>query len=111
MCSKCESGSGRRVTDPAALTPGSGRRDDDEQHELDTRGQRCPYPVIELGQLWSELRREPGEHRITITADDPVAIIDIPAWCDIKGAHCTRLDDGSTRDIVYRVEFVGADEA
>ena len=78
---------------------------------LDTRGQRCPYPVIELGRAWSELRHCPGRHAVLITADDPVAIIDIPAWCDIKSAQCTRLDDDSTSDIIFRVEFDGATES
>lgn len=71
---------------------------------LDTRGQRCPYPVIALGHAWTRLQQRPGQNSITITADDPVATIDIPAWCDIKQVRYQRLDDRSTSEIVFRIQ-------
>ena len=74
-------------------------------HTLDERGKACPYPVISLGRLWQELQTQPGSHTITITADDPVAVIDIPAWAHIKGVDCQRLDDGSHSDISFRIQF------
>jgi TusA-related sulfurtransferase len=74
-------------------------------HTLDERGKLCPYPVIALGHLWQELQTSSGAHSIDITADDPVAIIDIPAWCQIKGANCERLDDGAGSNLHFRVTF------
>ena len=75
------------------------------QHVLDERGRACPYPVIALGHLWHQLQSTPGAHTIDITADDPVAVIDIPAWCHIKGADYERLDDTLGTDIQFRVWF------
>ena len=76
-------------------------------HTLDERGQACPYPVIALGHLWQRLHTEPGKHTIVITADDPVAVIDIPALCDIKSVDFERIDDCTGSDITFRVTFSG----
>ena len=75
------------------------------EHVLDERGRACPYPVIALGHLWQQLQATPGEYTIDITADDPVAVIDIPAWCHIKGADYERLDDTLGSDIRFRIWF------
>jgi tRNA 2-thiouridine synthesizing protein A len=56
------------------------------EHILDERGHLCPLPVIALGHLWERLQLESGTHIITVVADDPVAVIDIPAWCNMKNA-------------------------
>ena len=63
--------------------------------------------------MWQSLQDRPGPHSVTILADDPVAVIDIPAWCQLKGAAYERLDSASatdddsqsTTDIVFRVTF------
>jgi len=81
------------------------------EHLLDERGRACPYPVIALGRLWQQLHSQPGEHIVDITADDPVAVIDIPAWCHIKGADYERLDDAGGPDIRFRVRFTGSTQA
>lgn len=77
------------------------------RHILDERGRACPYPVIALGHKWQQLRCEPGDHVIDITADDPIAVIDIPAWCQIKSVAYERLDDATGVDITFRVRFSG----
>lgn len=77
------------------------------EHTLDERGHACPYPVIALGHLWERLRNEPGKHTIVITADDPVAVIDIPAWCDIKSVDYERIDDHTGPNITFQVTFLG----
>ncbi|MFI7597630.1 sulfurtransferase TusA family protein [Actinoplanes sp. NPDC049681] len=50
--------------------------------EVDSRGRRCPLPIIDLA------RRMPavavGEV-VRVLADDPAAANDIPAWCRMKG--------------------------
>ena len=63
--------------------------------------------------MWQSLQDQPGPHGVTIVADDPVAVIDIPAWCHLKGATYERLDSASatnhesqsTTGIVFRVMF------
>ncbi len=49
---------------------------------LDTRGTRCPMPVIELGRRIGEV---PLGGVIRVLADDPAAASDIPAWCRMRG--------------------------
>lgn len=55
----------------------------DADVELDERGHRCPQPVIALGRA---ARAYPAGTTIAVLADDPVAVIDIPAWCHLTGA-------------------------
>ncbi len=61
---------------------------------LDTCGLICPLPVLKLRKRLQALA--PGQV-IEVLADDPVAIIDIPHFCDEAG-H-TRLSV-ETRDAV-----------
>ena len=49
---------------------------------LDCRGRRCPLPVIELARRIAEVAV--GE-QIAVTADDPAARLDVPAWCRMRG--------------------------
>ena len=49
---------------------------------LDCRGRRCPLPVIELARRIAEVAV--GEE-IAVTADDPAARLDVPAWCRMRG--------------------------
>ena len=48
---------------------------------LDTRGQRCPLPVIELAKHIVEV---PVGDTVTVVADDPAAASDIAAWCRMR---------------------------
>jgi TusA-related sulfurtransferase len=65
--------------------------------ELDERGHRCPHPVIALGRA---AREHPAGTIIAVLADDPVAVIDIPAWCHLVGAtylgESDRVGDAAT---------------
>jgi tRNA 2-thiouridine synthesizing protein A len=56
---------------------------------LDVRGYLCPIPARLAEQAIQELA--PGDH-LEILGDDPVMIIDIPAWCDDKGHHLLRCE-------------------
>ena len=50
--------------------------------EVDSRGRRCPLPIIDLARRLPEV--EVGAV-IRVLADDPAAANDIPAWCRMKG--------------------------
>ncbi|WP_323794451.1 sulfurtransferase TusA family protein, partial [Nocardioides sp.] len=50
--------------------------------ELDCRGMLCPRPIIELGRRVDEV--VVGE-LIAVTAEDPAARYDVPAWCRMRG--------------------------
>lgn len=44
-------------------------------------GRKCPIPIIMLAE---RLREVPIGAVIAVTADDPAARTDIPAWCRMK---------------------------
>lgn len=56
--------------------------------DLDARGLRCPLPVLKME---AALRRLPRGGQVRITADDPVAAIDIPHFAQLGGHVCERL--------------------
>jgi len=49
---------------------------------IDARGLICPLPVLKLGKA---LRQTVSGATVTIWADDPVAVIDIPHFCTQAG--------------------------
>jgi TusA-related sulfurtransferase len=49
---------------------------------VDSRGRRCPLPVVDLAQRIAEV--EVGAV-IGVIADDPAAKYDVPAWCGMRG--------------------------
>jgi tRNA 2-thiouridine synthesizing protein A len=49
---------------------------------LDSRGRRCPLPVIDLARA---LPGVPVGGVLAVLADDPAAAVDIPAWCRLRG--------------------------
>ena len=49
--------------------------------EVDSRGRRCPLPVIDLAK---RLPSAPVGAVVRVLADDPAAANDIPAWCRMK---------------------------
>ncbi|MDA2806602.1 sulfurtransferase TusA family protein [Nocardiopsis suaedae] len=44
-------------------------------------GRKCPIPIIMLAE---RIREVPIGSVIAVTADDPAASSDIPAWCRMK---------------------------
>ena len=50
--------------------------------EVDSRGRRCPLPIIDLAK---RLPAVAVGAVIRVLADDPAAANDIPAWCRMKG--------------------------
>ncbi len=57
---------------------------------LDERGRACPLPIVALGRA---RRRLPPGTEVTLLADDPVVLTDVPAWCAMVGA--TLIDHAS----------------
>ena len=58
---------------------------------LDASGLRCPLPVI---RMEAALRRLAPGGRLRITADDPIAAVDIPHFAREAGHLCERLPSG-----------------
>jgi tRNA 2-thiouridine synthesizing protein A len=51
-------------------------------HDLDTSGLKCPLPVLKAKKALRAL--DPGE-RLHVTATDPGALTDFPAYCTEAG--------------------------
>lgn len=56
---------------------------------IDARGLSCPLPVIRMEAM---LRRLSPGGRVKITADDPIAAVDIPHFAALAGCACERLE-------------------
>jgi tRNA 2-thiouridine synthesizing protein A len=50
--------------------------------DIDARGLKCPLPVL---RMEAALRRMPAGARLRITADDPVAVVDLPHFAQAGG--------------------------
>jgi tRNA 2-thiouridine synthesizing protein A len=59
--------------------------------DIDARGLRCPLPVLKME---AALRRLPAGAQVRITADDPIAAVDIPHFAAAGGHACERLAGG-----------------
>lgn len=57
--------------------------------DIDARGLRCPMPVLKME---AALRRLPCGAKVRVTADDPIAAVDIPHFARAGGHSCERLD-------------------
>ena len=66
---------------------------------IDARGLKCPLPVLRLGKV---LRDAAPGTVVTIWADDPVAVIDIPHFCAEAG-HDLLEHSNTGGHQVYRV--------
>ena len=51
-------------------------------HDLDTKGLLCPLPVLKARK---RLQGMTAGQILRIEADDPVAVIDLPHFCDEAG--------------------------
>ncbi|MGX7680478.1 aminotransferase class V-fold PLP-dependent enzyme [Jatrophihabitans sp. DSM 45814] len=49
---------------------------------VDSRGRRCPLPILDLARAWPAL---PVGGDITVLSDDPAAETDIEAWARMQG--------------------------
>ena len=70
-------------------------------HELDARRLLCPLPVIRTQDRIKTL--SPGDE-LTVTATDPGALHDIPAWCRIHGHTVLEAHTDESGDVVVRLQ-------
>lgn len=74
---------------------------------LDTSGLRCPLPVLKLRKRLQDL--SPGAV-IEVLADDPIARIDIPHYCQEAGHRLISQDEDAGGTQRYRIEKGGIDQ-
>ncbi|PVA06138.1 sulfurtransferase TusA family protein [Thalassorhabdomicrobium marinisediminis] len=67
---------------------------------IDARGLMCPLPVLRLGKA---LRAVAPGTRVTLWADDPVAVLDIPHFCAEAGHTLLSQSDEGPHQI-YVIE-------
>lgn len=48
---------------------------------IDAIGKKCPLPIIMLAKRIADV---PVGNLVEVTADDPAAKADVPAWCRLK---------------------------
>ena len=60
-------------------------------YELDARGLLCPLPVLKARKRLTQLK--PGEC-LTLYADDPAAIVDVPHFCVESGHELLESSSG-----------------
>jgi cysteine desulfurase len=61
---------------------------------VDSRGRRCPLPVIDLARAIAEV---PFGGVVVLLADDPAATADIPAWCRMRNQEFLGGENGTYR--------------
>jgi cysteine desulfurase len=66
---------------------------------VDSVGRRCPQPVIDLAHA---IRSVDVGGVVEVLADDPVAAVDIPAWCWTQGQDYLGADTAEA-GTTYRV--------
>lgn len=80
---------------PAYLTGMS-----DENHTLDATGLLCPLPVLKARKRLQAIAQ--GDC-LTVIADDPAAIVDVPHFCTEAGHELVSSDiDGAVQTYVIR---------
>jgi TusA-related sulfurtransferase len=71
---------------------------------VDSRGRRCPLPIIDLAT--AARSAQPGTV-ITLIADDPAAASDVAAWCRMRGQTYEGSEPVDERAVAYRVRITG----
>lgn len=71
---------------------------------LDTRGLRCPLPVLRLEAF---LRACPKGQGVTVLADDPIAAVDIPHAARQAGYDCVARRGKTAEECVFEVTICG----
>ncbi len=87
-------------TAEAGPTPSAPALSGPDGDVLDSRGRRCPLPVLDLA------RALPGiaiGSELTVLADDPAAASDLAAWCRMRGQHLLGQEEMAAGATAYRV--------
>ena len=69
--------------------------------ELDLRGYQCPLPVLKTRNA---MRKMASGDRIIVLTDDPLAVIDIPAFCNETGQVLIEQSDGEDKSHRFLLE-------
>ncbi|MGD9582809.1 MAG: sulfurtransferase TusA family protein [Lysobacterales bacterium] len=67
---------------------------------IDVRGLSCPEPVLRLRQ---SVRAVPAGTRLRLLASDPMASIDIRAYC-LRGGHRLLAETGGEEYTCFEIE-------
>lgn len=67
---------------------------------VDTRGLKCPLPVLKAAKV---LRDVPSGTIVTVWADDPIAVIDIPHFC-VEAGHQLLLQSDAGSHQIYMIK-------
>jgi TusA-related sulfurtransferase len=67
---------------------------------VDSRGRRCPLPVIDLAKAMPDVAV--GDV-VVVLSDDPAAATDIPAWCRMRGQDYLGAEDTGDGATAHRV--------
>jgi cysteine desulfurase len=74
-----------------------------DQQIIDSRGRRCPLPVLDLARA---LPDHPIGTELVVLADDPAAASDLAAWCRMTGQLLVSSQPEQTGGTGYRVRRV-----
>jgi TusA-related sulfurtransferase len=68
---------------------------------LNCLGMKCPRPIVEMAK---RIRRMEDGEIMEVHADDPVAEVDIPAWCETTGNTFLKMEkaDGFMRYFIQK---------
>jgi cysteine desulfurase len=67
---------------------------------VDSRGRRCPLPVLDLGRAIHDV---PPNGFVTVLADDPAAANDIAAWARMRGHQLVSATPSGGDATAYRI--------
>ena len=73
----------------------------DDEATLDTRGLKCPLPVLKARKRLKSMGK--GE-QLRILADDPMAVVDVPHFCGEAGHRLVEHVQTSDGDDLYVIE-------
>ncbi len=72
----------------------------DDSHVLDATGLLCPLPVLKARKRLQALA---SGDALTVMADDPAAIVDVPHFCAEAGHHLVSTEvDGDIQTYVIQ---------
>lgn len=77
---------------------------DQETEVLDLRGAQCPLPVLKTRNALRKL--EEGE-RLWVRTDDPLAVIDLPNFCNEFSQSLIEQKDGEEASHWFLIERRG----
>ena len=66
--------------------------------DLDTRGLLCPLPVLKIRKRLQSLSE--GQV-LRVEADDPVAVVDVPHFCDEAGHELAATESAGAVQVYF----------